>query len=166
MEIRNKVAESGIITIDLESYFSTDEIIEIDIKNFLFKELILKEIEYRTALKNIDWTKYQDKIVAIYCSSDAILPLWAFMLMTSYLTPYTSSIYYGDKQKVEQELLLLNIKNIQETKYIDQRIVIKGCGDRNIPNEAYIIITKKLMPHVKSLFFGEPCSTVPIYKKK
>lgn len=166
MEIINKVAESGIITLDLEQFYPKEEIVEFDIKQYLFKELILKEIEFRQALKTIDWSQYQNKIVTIFCSSDAILPQWSFMLITQYLVPYTSKIYFGNKEKVEQDLYLDNIKQLDTTIYIDQRVVIKGCSNKKNLDAAFVEISKLLIPKVKSLFFGEPCSTVPIYKKK
>ena len=166
MELVNKIAQSGLITIDLEDFFPTETIIELDIKNFLFRGLILKELEFRTALKTQDWTIYKDKTVAVFCSTDAILPQWSFMLIATYLSAQTKQIYFGNAEKVEYNLFLENLKNIDETKYTNEKIVIKGCGTKTVTSEAYLEITKKLQPVVKSLMFGEPCSTVPIYKKK
>jgi hypothetical protein len=166
MELKNKVAESGIITLDLETYFPAEAIVAFDIKPFLFKELILKEVEFRNALKNKDWSVYKDKIVAVFCSSDAILPQWSFMLITRYLMQVTDKIYFGNPADVEQKLLLENIYKIDANNFDNQIVVIKGCGNKKLPDAAYVEITKKLLPHVKSLFFGEPCSTVPVYKKK
>lgn len=166
MGLVNKVAESGIITLDLEQFYPTQEIVELDIKKFLFKEIILKEVDFRQALKNTNWQDYQNKIVAIFCSTDAIIPQWAYMLLAQYLLPFTPNIYYGQKQKVEHDLYINNIKNINIEEYKDQRIVIKGCSNKKNSDEAFVEISKLLLPQVKSLFFGEPCSNVPIYKKK
>lgn len=162
----NKVAQSGLITLDLETFFPTEEIIAFDIKEFLFRGLILKEIDFRAALKEHDWTQYNDKTVAVFCSADAILPQWSFMLITTYLMLHTNKIHVGTKEQVEQDLLLKNINEIDGTKYIDGKLVIKGCGTKTVNSNAYLEITKKLQPYVKSLMFGEPCSTVPVYKKK
>ncbi len=162
----NKVAQSGIITLDLEVFFPTEEILPLDIKDFLFRGLLLKELEFRANLKNVDWTAFQDKSVAVFCSSDAILPQWAYMLIVVYLQQVTKEIYFGTIAEVEQKLLLQNIQNMNVAQYQDERLIIKGCGTKALGGEAYLEITKKLKPVVKSLMFGEPCSTVPVYKKK
>ena len=172
MELINKVAQSGLITIDLETFFPTEEIMDFDIQAFLFRGLILKEIEFRAALKQHDWNQYQDKIVAVFCSTDAILPQWSFMLITTYLLPHTNKIYVGTKEEVKQLLLVdtfairARINEIDATKYMDAKLVIKGCGTKTVNSNAYLEITKKLQPIAKSLMFGEPCSTVPVYKKR
>lgn len=162
----NKVTESGIITLDLETFFPKEEIVEIDIKNFLFRELILKEKEFRTILKEHNWSLYENKTVAIFCSTEAILPQWSYMLIVSNLLAQTNKLFFGNKEKVERDLLLQNIKNLDATRYENERVIIKGCGNKTISEEAYIEITKKLQPFVKSLMFGEACSTVPVYKRK
>lgn len=162
----NKVAQSGLITLDLEDLFPKEEILEFNMKDFLFRGLILKEKEFREALKQHDWSLYANKITAVFCSTDAILPQWAFMLVASYLSAQTDKIYFGSKENVEYNLFLQNIKNTDENKYKDERVIIKGCGTKTVTGEAYLEITKKLQPVVKSLMFGEACSTVPIYKKK
>jgi len=162
----NKVAQSGIITLDLEVFFPTEEILPLDIKDFLFRGLLLKELEFRANLKNVDWTAFQDKSVAVFCSSDAILPQWAYMLIVVYLQQVTKEIYFGTIAEVEQKLLLQNIQNMDVAQYQEERLIIKGCGTKALGGEAYLEITKKLKPVVKSLMFGEPCSTVPVYKKK
>jgi hypothetical protein len=164
--IINKVAESGIITIDLENYLSNNEVAPFDLKDYLFMELILKEKDFRLALKSLDKTLYQDKIVAIHCSADAIIPMWANMLVASTLEPVSKGIFYGDVDSVKKKILLQNIQQINTTNYTDQRVVIKGCGEIPIPEEAYVAITAKLRPVAKSIMYGEPCSTVPIYKKE
>lgn len=162
----NKVAQSGLITLDLEDLFPKEEILEFNMKDFLFRGLILKEKEFREALKQHDWSLYANKITAVFCSTDAILPQWAFMLVASYLSAQTDKIYFGSKENVEYNLFLQNIKNTDENKYKDERVIIKGCGTKTVTGEAYREITKTLQPVVKSLMFGEACSTVPIYKKK
>lgn len=162
----NKVAQSGLITLDLEEFFPKDEIVELDLKDFLFRGLILKEIEFREALKQHDWSVYTNKITAVFCSTDAILPQWSFMLVASYISPQTDKIYFGTKENVEYNLFLQNIKEADENKYKDERVIIKGCGTKTVTGQAYLEITKKLQPVVKSLMFGEACSTVPVYKKK
>lgn len=164
--IINKVAESGLISIDLAQYFPTNEIVVFDIKPYLFMELILKEKDFRTSLSTIDWSIYQDKIVGIFCSTDAIIPMWANMLIVANLTPFAKAIYFGDENKTRELVLLQAINNIDNTIFADQRIVVKGCGDTPIGESAYIAITQKLRPVVKSIMYGEPCSTVPVYKKK
>jgi hypothetical protein len=162
----NKVAESGLVSIDLAGFLPNNEIIVFDIKPYLFMELILKEKEFRASLSEIDWSKYQDKIVAIHCSADAIIPMWANMLVASSLSMTAKAIYFGDENKVREQILLEAINAIDVSEYNEQRIVIKGCGETLIGESAYIAITQKLRPVVKSLMYGEPCSTVPVYKKK
>jgi hypothetical protein len=162
----NKVAESGIITIDLAGFMPSSEVVLFDIKPYLFMELILKEKDFRAALLTTDWTQYQDKIVGIYCSADAIIPMWANMLIVSNLQPFAKAVYFGNEAKVNEQVLLENIANINPNTYQDERIVIKGCGETPIGEAAYIAITQKLRPVVKSIMYGEPCSTVPVYKRK
>ncbi len=164
--IVNKVSESGIITIDLEKFFPKEEIVSFDLKDYLFMGLILKEKEFRQALKQLDVKNYQDKNVAIHCSADAIIPMWAYMLVASLLQPVAKDAAMGTEQEVRQKLLLNNIGNIDATDYTDKRIVIKGCGETPIPEEAYLKITQLLRPVAKSIMYGEPCSTVPVYKKE
>ncbi len=162
----NKVAESGIVTIDLASLLPSNEIIVFDIKPYLFMELILKEKEFRAALLTTDWTIFQNKVVGIICSTDAIIPMWANMLIVSALNPFAKAVYFGNENKVREQQLLENINTLNINEYNDQRVVIKGCGDTPIGESAYIAITQKLRPVVKSIMYGEPCSTVPVYKKK
>ena len=164
--IINKVAESGLVSVDLAQYIPTTEIVLFDIKQYLFMELILKEKDFRASLLNADLTIYQDKIVGIFCSVDAIIPMWANMLIASALQPFAKAIYFGDENKVREQVLLEAIASISNAVFIDQRVVIKGCGDTPISESAYIAITNKLKPVVKSIMYGEPCSTVPVYKKK
>ena len=162
--IINKVAQSGLVTLDLEKFYPEDEIKVFDLKDYLFMELILKEKDYREALKNVDWSVYESKIVAICCSTDAIIPLWAYMLAVTYLEPIAKDIIFGKETEVLDILFLKNILKIDAGEFEGKRIVVKGCGDKKVPESAYIEITKILRPVVKSIMFGEPCSTVPIYK--
>lgn len=164
--INNKVSDSGLITIDLATFIPSNEIILFDIKPFLFMELILKEKDFRAALLQTDWNVYADKIVGIYCSTDAIIPMWANMLIVSYLQPMAKLVYFGDENKVREQLILEKIKEVNPSDYSDQRVVIKGCGETKIEESAYVAITQKLRPVVKSIMFGEPCSTVPVFKRK
>ena len=161
----NKVAESGIISLDLEAYYPQRKRMVFDLKGYLFMELILKEKDFRAALQSTDWELYRDADVAITCSADAIIPMWAYMLVASYLQPIAGEIVFGDEKKMISTLLLKNLETIRGEEYTDKRVVVKGCGDLEIPEEAFVAITKKLRPFVKSIMYGEPCSTVPIYKK-
>ncbi len=164
--VNNKVAESGIITIDLAALLNNKEIVLFDIKPFLFMELILKEKDFRAALLTTDWSVYQNKVVGIYCTADAIIPMWANMLIVSALQPVAKAVYFGDESKVREQLLLDEINKLTIQDYEEQRVVIKGCGETPIRESAYVAITQKLRPVVKSIMYGEPCSTVPVYKKK
>lgn len=163
-EIINKVAGSSLITLNLEDYFPKD-IIEFDLKQFLFMELILKEKDYRTSLKEFDFKAYEQKTVALYCSTDAIIPHWAYMLATTHLAPYTSNIFFGSPTAIKKEILLDNIRQIDEKTFEEKRMVIKGCGEEDMDTAAYVEVTKKLLPVAKSIMYGEPCSTVPIFKR-
>lgn len=161
----NKVAESGLITVDLEEYYPKDETAVFDLKEYLFMGLILKEKDYREALKNLDWSIYQNKNVAITCSADAVIPMWAYMLTATYLQPIAKEVVFGTGDFLHRTLFLKNLSAIDPAAFTDKRVVIKGCGDKIISETAYVEITKLLLPVVKSIMYGEPCSTVPIYKK-
>ena len=162
----NKVSESGLISLDLASYLPDQEIVAFDIKPFLFKELILKEKDFRALLLATDWSVYKDKIVGVYCSTDAIIPIWANMLIVANLSSVVADVFFGDVNQTRALVLLEKIKEIDPVVFQDQRVVVKGCGDIPVGESAYIAITQKLMPVVKSIMYGEPCSTVPVYKKK
>lgn len=164
--LRNKVAESGIITINLENYIPQEEICSFDIKDFLFMEMLLKEKEFRQSLDNHNWEQYSNKHVAIFCSTDAIIPMWAYMLVASRLTPIAKSVFEGSSEELYKKLFLDKIQAIETQEFEDKRVVIKGCGEKEIPPYAYTAISNQLLPKVKSLMYGEPCSTVPVYKKK
>jgi hypothetical protein len=163
----NKVAESGILTIDLVDYLPKEEdIVVFDLKPFLFSEMIVKEKDFRASLLAYDWTQHENRHVAITCSADAIIPMWAHMLVSSYLQPVALSVYFGTEQELRKHLTISRLCAIDPKEYQDKRVVIKGCGDTSIPETAYVTITGLLRPYVKSLMYGEPCSTVPIYKRK
>lgn len=165
-EIINKVAQSALLTLDLEDYYPRETIVLFDLKPFLFREMILKEKEFRASLQDIDWTQYQDKIVAVTSTADAIIPLWAYMLVAVHLEPYTRNIVMGDERTALQESFLANLRAIDLTPFADKRVVVKGCGDLPVGGFAYMEIARRLRPIVKSIMYGEPCSTVPVYKKK
>src|SRR3982751_2081699 len=164
--IVNKVANSGLVTIDLEKYLPAGEMVSFDLKDHLFMGLILKEKDFREALKNIDWFAYENKNVAINCSVDAVIPAWAYMLVASYLEPVAKEVYTGSEGEMFKHIFLKNIASISSEEFAGQRIVVKGCGDVTIENFAYAEIAKQLRPVAKSIMYGEPCSTVPIYKNK
>ncbi|GAA4452578.1 DUF2480 family protein [Rurimicrobium arvi] len=165
--IVNKVAESGIVTLDLTKYLPAEaSMAEFDLRPFLFREMILREKDFREALKAFDWTVYDGKHVTITCSADAIIPMWANMLVASGLQGHAQSVHFGSADLLNEKLLLQALDSIDLQEYADKRVVIKGCGDVSAPAGAYVKITALLQPVVKSLMYGEPCSTVPVYKKK
>ena len=162
----NKVAESGLITLDLEEYFPKGETAVFDLKDHLFMGMILKEKDYREALKNLNWEPYAGKNVALTCSADAIIPVWAWMLAASYLQPVAKDVVMGDVNELQKRIFIRNIDALDMSGFTDKRVVVKGCGETPIPDFIYMEITKRLRPHVKSIMYGEPCSTVPVFKKK
>jgi len=163
--IENKVANSGLITIDLENFLPSGEMATFDLKDYLFMGLILKEKDFRDALKNMDWSVYKNKYVAINCTADAIIPAWAYMLVVTYLKDIARDSYVGTDSEYKKHLFLKQLATVDINGFADQRIVVKGCGDSSIDGYAYAEITKLLVPVVKSIMYGEPCSTVPVYKK-
>ncbi len=165
-ELVNKVSESGLITIDLAEFHPGDKLALFDLKDYLFRELILREKDFRAALLALEWEQYRDKNVGITCSTDAIIPMWAYMLVASYLQPVASAVVFGRADTVLSSVFLKNLAALDGSAFSDKRVVIKGCGDINIPEAAYVEITSKLRPYVKSIMYGEPCSTVPIFKKR
>jgi hypothetical protein len=163
-EIINKVSQSALLTLDLEQFYPKEHIRIFDLKPFLFMELILKEKDFRAALLATDWTAYQDEIVGIYCSADAVIPVWAYMLVTSYLQPFAREVIMGDEAAVLREVITRRIQSVDPLEYQDKRVVIKGCGEKPIGDFAFLEITKLLRPVAKSIMYGEPCSTVPVFK--
>lgn len=164
--IINKVAESGLITLDLEIFYPRQEILAFDIKEFLFMGLILKEKEFRSALTELNWEQYREKMVAVFCSTDAIIPMWAYMLVSTNLSAVNATIHFGTIDDMRQRVFIENIEAMNTSEFSDKRVVVKGCGDLPIGPFAYVHITAKLAPVVRSLMYGEPCSTVPVYKRK
>ncbi|HRH67270.1 MAG TPA: DUF2480 family protein [Bacteroidia bacterium] len=164
-EIVNRVSESGLLTIDLEELHTPGERVLFDIKGWLFEELILKEKDFRDRMKNHAWESYTDKFVAVSCSADAIVPTWAYMLIASRLAPFAKKIVFGDLKKLEEELFHDQLLQLKPADFRDQRVVIKGCSKQEVPVSAYVELTAFLRPLVKSILYGEPCSTVPVYKK-
>lgn len=163
--IVNRVANSGILTINLEEYYPTHGMVTFDIKDYLYMELILKEKDFRTALKEYDWESLQDKILLIHCSTDAIIPVWAYMLITSHATPYVVKIYEGSQEEFLKSHYAEQIHSLDTATYQEKRVVIKGCSDKPVPPLAYALAVQKLRPVAQSIMYGEPCSTVPIFKR-
>lgn len=161
-EIINRVANSGLMTLNLEQYAPKEAVTEIDIKDQLFQGLILREKDFRAWVDSHDWTQYAGQHVALHCSADAIVPTWAYMLVTSRLEQATSVAYCTPAQRSD-ELYRLALASLNPADYADARVVLKGCG--TVPISAYVEASRLLRPVVKSLMYGEPCSTVPIYKK-
>ena len=162
----NKVAESGLITLDPEKYYARQETAMFDLKDFLFMGMILKEKDYREKLKTYDWEPFRDKSVGVYCSADAIIPVWAYMLAATYLEPVAKDVIMGDGKELHKQLFLKNLSAINASEFTDKRVVIKGCGETPIADFVYMELTRMLRPVAKSIMYGEPCSTVPVYKKK
>ncbi|HEX5150359.1 MAG TPA: DUF2480 family protein [Parafilimonas sp.] len=164
--IINRVEASGLVTIDLEDFYPKEPVKVFDLKDYLFRGLIIKEKDFREALKNTNWSEFENTNVAVTCTADAIIPVWAYMLVATYLQPVAKNILLGDEQKLIETILHYNIGAINAEEYADKRIVVKGCGDVKIPDSAYLKITSLLLPYVKSIMYGEPCSTVPVFKRK
>ena len=161
----NRVAQSGIITINLEQYYPEYEFSQFDLKNYLYMDIILKEKDFRQALKEVDWTLYKDRTLLVFCSNDAIIPLWAYMLVASHAEEHAKETYAGNEEAYLNHHYQNVIENLDLTSYSDKRIVIKGCSNKPVPAGAYQNLTRKLKPLALSIMFGEPCSMVPIYKK-
>jgi hypothetical protein len=164
-EIVNKVAEAGIEQLDLKDFLLKESILEIDLKHQLWNEFVLKEKDFRDWIKSNDWSVYSNKVVAVYCSADAVIPAWAYMLVTSELKD-AKAIYCADPEQARAEYFFDNLKSWNVNQLTDKRVMVKGCSDIPDPEKAYVILTQKLVPVAKSLMFGEPCSAVPVFKRK
>jgi hypothetical protein len=162
--IVNKVANSGLINIDLEDYYPKGKRIQIDIKAQLFQELILREKDFRVWIQSHDWNQYKDAYVAVFCSADAIVPVWAYMLISAQLEPIAKRVVFGDLETLEAELYKEIVDSLDVSEFADKRLIIKGCGNLPVPRAAFLMLTNKLRPIAKSIMYGEACSTVPIYK--
>jgi hypothetical protein len=162
----NKVATSGLMTLNLEDYFHPGERVIYDIKDNLFHGLMLREKDFREFIKTHDWSAYAGKNIAIICSADAIVPTWAYMLLANKMKPYANEVVFGNLETLEATLFVRALSKIDISSFANERVVIKGCADIEVPVAAYVEITNLLTPVVKSIMYGEPCSTVPIYKRK
>ena len=164
--IINRVAESGLVTIDLEKLLPTGRISPFDLAPFLFMGQVLREKDFREAMENQEWESYRDACVAVFCSADAIVPHWAYMLVAARLSGIAKEVYPGTPEEMLKHLLMRNIGMLSVTDYADKRVVVKGCGDTPIGEYAFFAVAALLTPHVRSLMYGEPCSTVPVFKRK
>ena len=165
-EIRNKVSESGLISLDLANYKPMQEIVGVDIADQLWQGLVLKEKDFRSWVKENDWSFYANKAVYIHCSADAIIPTWAFMLVSSHLNGVAYSYLVGNKEDIQKQIIITNIKNEPLSPFIDGKVIIKGCSDIPAADFSMVELVKHLQPVVKSIMYGEPCSTVPVFKRK
>ena len=165
-KIINRVADSGIKTIDIEKWKPEGKRSVIDLSEHLFQGLVLRENDFRSYLNETDWIKYKDHFVSVHCSADAIIPNWAYMLIASNLSGIAKKVVFGSLQDLETQLILDVINGLDLAAYENERVIIKGCSDDAIAEAAYLELTVKLTPVVKSLMFGEPCSAVPVFKRK
>lgn len=164
-EIINKIANSKLVTIDLEDYYPKGKRVVFDIKDFLFESQILREKEFRATLKNHEWSQYQSNFVALTCSTDAILPAWTFMLVTTHLIPFAKKIVVGNIDELESILYTEILETTDFSHLQDVPVIIKGCSNTSIPQNAYLLLIQKIQPFAKSIMYGEACSTVPLIKK-
>lgn len=165
-EIINKVENSSLVQIDLASFYPHGKRATFDLKPWLFEELILKEKDFRESVKNHDWEQYQDQFVAITCSADVIIPSWAFLLIAITIEPYAKKAVYGNQENLETVLFEEVFSTHDFTQYQDAKVIVKGCGHLPIPQQAYVSYMTKLKPFASSIMFGEPCSSVPLFKRK
>jgi len=165
MEIKNKVESSSLVQIDLATFYPQGARTTFDLKPWLFEELILKEKDFRENVKNYDWSQYQDQFVAIKCSADVIVPSWAFLLIALAMEPFAKKAVYGNQETLETVLFEEVFANHDFTQYQDAKVIIKGCGHLPIPQQAYVNYISKLKPFANSIMFGEPCSSVPLFKR-
>lgn len=162
----NKIAASGLITLKLEDFFPAQELSLFDLKDYLFQSLLLREKDFREAMQAHDWQQYVGKVLLVHCSSDAIIPMWAYMLIASYAQPYAMDVFEGLPEDYYRTCFTRQLAALNVEQYRDQRVILKGCTNgKPIPPQAYLELTKRLRPLAKSIMFGEPCSTVPIYKQ-
>ncbi|THD69404.1 DUF2480 family protein [Robertkochia marina] len=165
-EIRNRVAESKLVTFDLEDHYPKGERVQLDISQWLYEGLLLREKEFRQSLKEVNWQSYQDAFVALHCSTDAIVPAWAYMLIATYLTPYAQKTVVGDPDHLET-VIYQEVINDLDLEYLrDLPVIVKGCSNKPVPQNAYLFLLRKLQPIAKTIMYGEACSSVPLYKRK
>ncbi len=165
-EIVNKIKQSKLETVDLEKFAQGVEVAELDLKDFLFHGLILKEAEYREKMDAFDWQQYTNKYLAVHCSTDAIIPKWAYMLVVQHAEEYAEDVFFGNKKQALSEIFKLKLDSQDWADYKDRFVLLKGCSKIDVPADVYMYATKKLLPHVKKLMYGEACSNVPVYRKK
>jgi hypothetical protein len=165
-EIINKVANSVLEVFDLEDYYAKEIRTQIDISQWLYEGFLLKENDFRETLKNHDWSQYQNHYVAIHCSTDAIIPAWASVLVTIHVFPFAKKVVSGNLQDLETSLYQEILSTIDYSKYQDKPVIIKGCSKKPVPESAYILAVQKLQPFAKSIMYGEACSAVPLFKRK
>ena len=165
-EIINKVAQSKLVTFNLEDYYPEGKRHLLDISEWLFEGFLLKEKDFREIAKNHNWQQYTNAYVALTCSTDAIIPAWAYMLLTTYLSPVSKKIIIGNLEQLETVIYQNIINNLDLSKLKDLPVIIKGCSNKPVPQNAYILLIKKLQPIVKSIMYGEACSSVPLFKRK
>ncbi len=165
-ELVNKVASSNLVSIDLEEFADKHPVAELDIRPQLVNGFLLREKDFREFIASHNWEQYKNANVAVYCSADAIIPKWAFMLVAQALNPYANMVVFGPRVVLETVLFQKALSKINPEDYRDKRIVVKGCGDKEVPVAAYVEITRLLAPVAKSIMYGEPCSTVPVFKRK
>ncbi len=165
-EIINRVANSKLVVVNLEDYYPKGQRTVFDIKDWLFQELVLREKDFRAHVNEHDWSQYQDHYVALTCTSDAIVPAWAFMLLTMHLQPYAKTIVVGSLEQLETSIYQEVIQNIETDAFVDQPLIIKGCTNKPVPANAYIMLSQKLKPLARSIMYGEACSSVPLFKRK
>jgi hypothetical protein len=159
------VAGSGLITLSLEDYYPQGPRLSLDISPWLYEGLILREKDFRVYLKEHNWQQYEGAYVALFCSADAIVPQWSYMLLASYLSPFAKKVVYGSPEQLEAMVMEQSLAKVDLSEYLDKRVILKGCGDLPIPPHAYLYFTTRLQEVAKTIMFGEACSTVPIYKK-
>jgi hypothetical protein len=164
-EIVNRVASSSLITFNLEDYYLHGERVLLDIKDQLFQGIVLKEKDFRDYIRDHNWSQYKDKFVAITCSEDAIIPTWAYMLLTSALQPFARKIAFGNLDDLENKIYFDALSQIDWNQFNGAKVVIKGCSKYPVPLSAYVDATDRMRPHAQSIMFGEACSTVPVFKK-
>ncbi|WP_410006784.1 DUF2480 family protein [Aequorivita nionensis] len=165
-EIINRVANSKLITFDLEEIYPKGERISFDISQWLLEGIVLRESEFRNKATEHNWSQYQNKFVALFCSTDAIVPGWAYLLLSLHLAPYAKKVTVGSLDELESILFTELLQNIDVSEYIDKPVIIKGCAHKPIPQNAYVILAQKLQPIAKSIMYGEACSSVPLFKRK
>ncbi len=165
-EIINRVANSKLVTFDLEGIYPKGERVSFDISPWLLEGIVLRENEFREKAKEQDWSQYQDKFVALFCSTDAIVPGWAYLLLSLYLAPYAKKVTVGSLDELESILFAEILQNLDVSEYADKPIIIKGCAHKPIPQNAYVLLAQKLQPIAKSIMYGEACSSVPLYKRR